>query len=195
MHDGHICDRFERSHRVRTFRHRQRGIHVTVFRKKEKVNTFCSWSAQRGRIRRGKKKKRRSRRRNSCERFCRTCPSPSRRGRSRAAKALYLGRRDDADEEDHHHHHHHRTTTTTRIPISILPRKKRGERGEGEGAFLESWEETEEEEESASSSSNHPQIKRQQSQQEHPSYQKNYIMERPKQPTVFLLFFVSVVLC
>jgi len=57
MHDGHICDRFERSHRVRSFRHRQRGIHVTVFRKKEKVNTFCSWSAQRGRIRRGKKKK------------------------------------------------------------------------------------------------------------------------------------------
>ena len=174
MHDGHICDRFERSHRVRTFRHRQRGIHVTVFRKKEKVNTFCSWSAQRGRIRRGKKKKRRSRRRNSCERFCRTCPSPSRRGRSRAAKALYLGRRDDADEEDHHHHHH-RTTTTTRIPISILPRKKRGERGEGEGAFLESWEETEEEEESASSSSNHPQIKRRHSQREHPSYQKNYL--------------------
>ena len=193
MHDGHICDRFERSHRVRSFRHRQRGIHVTVFRKKEKVNTFCSWSAQRGRIRRGKKKKKKSRRRNLCERFCRTCPSPSRRGRSRAAKALYLGRRDDADEEDHHHHHHR--TTTTRIPISILPRKKRGERGEGEGAFLESWEETEEEEESASSSSNHPQIKRQHSQQEHPSYQKNYIMERPKQPTVFLLFFVSVVLC
>jgi len=173
MHDGHICDRFERSHRVRSFRHRQRGIHVTVFRKKEKVNTFCSWSAQRGRIRRGKKKKRKSRRRNSCERFCRTCPSPSRRGRSRAAKALYLGRRDDADEEDHHHHHHR--TTTTRIPISILPRKKRGERGEGEGAFLESWEETEEEEESASSSSNHPQIKRRHSQREHPSYQKNYL--------------------
>ena len=175
MHDGHICDRFERSHRVRSFRHRQRGIHVTVFRKKEKVNTFCSWSAQRGRIRRGKKKKKKSRRRNLCERFCRTCPSPSRRGRSRAAKALYLGRRDDADEEDHHHHHHHRTTTTTRIPISILPRKKRGERGEGEGAFLESWEETEEEEESASSSSNHPQIKRRHSEREHPSYQKNYL--------------------
>ena len=175
MHDGHICDRFERSHRVRSFRHRQRGIHVTVFRKKEKVNTFCSWSAQRGRIRRGKKKKKKSRRRNLCERFCRTCPSPSRRGRSRAAKALYLGRRDDADEEDHHHHHHHRTTTTTRIPISILPRKKRGERGEGEGAFLESWEETEEEEESASSSSNHPQIKIRHSQREHPSYQKNYL--------------------
>ena len=131
MHDGHICDRFERSHRVRSFRHRQRGIHVTVFRKKEKVNTFCSWSAQRGRIRRGKKKKRKSRRRNSCERFCRTCPSPSRRGRSRAAKALYLGRRDD-DDEDHHHHHHHRTTTT-RIPISILPRKKE-EREEKEKA-------------------------------------------------------------
>lgn len=158
MHDGHICDRFERSHRVRSFRHRQRGIHVTVFRKKEKVNTFCSWSAQRGRLRRGKKKKKKSRRRNLCERFCRTCPSPSRRGRSRAARALYLGRRDDAEED----HHHHRTTTIK--PISILPWKKRGERGEGEGAFLE-WEEKRKEE---SASSSTPQIKRQQS-QEHPS--------------------------
>jgi hypothetical protein len=62
---------------------------------------------------------------------------------------------------------------TKKIIIIIIIIGRRGERGEGEGAFLESWEETEEEEESASSSSNHPQIKRRHSQREHPSYQKN----------------------
>ena len=190
MHDGHICDRFERSHRVRSFRHRQRGIHVTVFRKKEKLIRFVL-----GQLEEVDYDVERRRRSQEEETRASAFVVPV---RLRHVAVVHEQRERCISDV---------AMTMMKIIIIIIitgrrrrrenrfrsSREKKRERGEGEDAFLESWEKTAKEEESASSSSSStlPQIKRQHGQNESIHRIKRIIYKGDQTNQPFFCFFLS----